>query len=440
MRRGLTVVLGIVLAAATFAVVCAIGVGISMSRNYTVAPGQVPPPRPLPEGRINVAIVLGHRGSVAADALAPFEVFARSTGFTVFTVAAHRAPVALSGGLTIVADRTFDDAPPADVVVVPAVADDEESAARQYISTSAGRGALVLSVCAGAKLAAASGVLRDRTATSFWDAIDGLADAYPDTRWVAGKRYVEDANIISTAGVTSGVVGALKVVERLAGRPEAARIGAEVAYPGWTPDGTTDIPAHGRQPSDLPYVLNAAFPYFQPRIGVRLGNGVGELDLAAAVEVYAGSSFAAHLVPVGDTPHVTSRHGLTLFAQTAARVDREIRPGTGRRPGEFAFDPPLRDLAAHTDRATARVAAKFIEYPAGHLRLDGALWPWRPTVLAAFTLLTSITVGFVPALIRIAICPKGDVRPEGRSRDHRPRGSAGDRSARRTPRVVRKFR
>ncbi|TQM32398.1 DJ-1/PfpI family protein [Nocardia bhagyanarayanae] len=367
-----------------------------MSRNYTIAPGRIPPPRPLPEGRINVAVVLGHRGSVAADALAPFEVFARSAGFAVFTVAARRTPVALSGGLTIVADRTFDDAPPADVVVVPAVVDPEETAARHYISSRSGHGALVLSVCAGAKLAAASGVLRDRTATSFWDAIDGLADAYPDTRWVAGKRYVEDANIISTAGVTSGVVGALKVVERLAGRPEAARIGAEVAFPGWTPEGTTDIPAHGRRLSDLPYLLDVAFPYFQPRIGVRLGDGVGELDLAAVVEVYAGSSFAAHLVPVGDTSYITSRHGLTLFAHTAARVEREIRPGKDRRPGEFAFDPPLRDLAAHTDRATARVAAKFAEYPDDHLRLDGAAWPWRPTILAALTLTVAIAVGFAP--------------------------------------------
>ncbi|MEV0342469.1 DJ-1/PfpI family protein [Nocardia sp. NPDC050713] len=380
-----------------------------MSRNYTIAPGQVPAPRPLPEGRITVAVVLGHRGSVAADALAPFEVFARSAGFTVFTVAAHRTPVALSGGLTIVPDRTFDDAPPADVVVVPAVADPEESAARQYISNRSGQGALVLSVCAGAKLAAASGVLRDRTATSFWDSIDGLADAYPDTRWVAGKRYVEDANVISTAGVTSGVVGALKVVERLAGRPEAARIGAEVAFPGWTPEGTTDIPAHGRRLSDLPYVLGVAFPYFQPRIGVRLGDGVGELDLAAVLEVYAGSSFAAHLVPVGDTPHVTSRHGLTLLAHTAAQVDREIRPGADRRPGDFAFDPALRDLAAHTDRATARVAAKFTEYPDAHLQLDGAVWPWRPTVLAALTLVVSIAVGCTPAVLRaVTTRAKGD--------------------------------
>ncbi len=403
--------LGILLAAATFAGTCAVGVGISMSRNYHTVHGQVPPPRPLPEGRMDVAVVLGHRGSVAADALAPFEVFARSAGFSVFTVAQRRTPVALSGGLTIVPDRTFDDAPAADVVVVPAVADPEEPAARRYIAHRSGQGALVLSVCAGAKLAAASGVLRGHTATSFWDSIDGLSAAHPDTRWVEGKRYVEDADIISTAGVVSGVVGALRVVERLVGRQEAARIGAEVAFPGWTPEATTDIPAHSRRPADLPYALNAAFPYFQPQIGVRLFDGVGELELAAVVEVYAGSSFATRITPVADAPRVTSRHGLTFFTHTVARVDREIRPGVNHRPNEFPFDPLLRDLAAHTDRATARVAAKFTEYPDQHLRLDGPVWPWRATALAVVAVAMSIAVGFAPTVLRTVTARRRSRQP-----------------------------
>ena len=43
--------------------------------------------------------------------------------------------------------------------------------------------------------------------------------------------------------------------------------------------------------------------------------------------------------------------------------------------GEFSFDAMLRDLAAHADRATARVTAKSIEYPTGHLQLAGPAWP-----------------------------------------------------------------
>jgi len=61
--------------------------------------------------------------------------------------------------------------------------------------------------------------------------------------------------------------------------------------------------------------------------------------VAAAFELYAGTSSARGLA--AELPHA------------------------GRAPGEFSFDPILRDLASHADRATARTTAKFTEYPAG---------------------------------------------------------------------------
>jgi hypothetical protein len=57
----------------------------------------------------------------------------------------------------------------------------------------------------------------------------------------------------------------------------------------------------------------------------------------------------------------------------------------------------LHDLAAHADRATARVTAKSIEYPTGHLRLAGPAWPWRPTTPLALTIAAAIAAGFLPA-------------------------------------------
>jgi hypothetical protein len=57
----------------------------------------------------------------------------------------------------------------------------------------------------------------------------------------------------------------------------------------------------------------------------------------------------------------------------------------------------LCDLAAHTDRTTAQVTAKSIEYPAHRLRLAGAAWPWRPTALFALTLTAALGVSLLPA-------------------------------------------
>jgi hypothetical protein len=88
--------------------------------------------------------------------------------------------------------------------------------------------------------------------------------------------------------------------------------------------------------------------------------------------------------------------GLTAWARTRGlAVDL---PHADRHAGEFSFDPLLRDLARRADRATARTTAKYVEYPADGLRLDGAAWPWRSTVLALLTLVLAAGAGFLAVL------------------------------------------
>jgi hypothetical protein len=65
--------------------------------------------------------------------------------------------------------------------------------------------------------------------------------------------------------------------------------------------------------------------------------------------------------------------------------------------GAFSFDAMLRDLAAHADQTTARVTAKSIEYPTGHLRLAGPAWPRRPATALALTVAAATAAGFLPA-------------------------------------------
>ncbi|GAA3131718.1 DJ-1/PfpI family protein [Streptosporangium carneum] len=461
-RRLPRILLAVTLWAALVAGTCVAGVAVSMRDSYPgparAAPSQGwPVAREAGKGRIEVAVVVGASGSVTTDVLGPYEVFARSSRFFVYTVSARRQPVPLSGGLRVLPDRTPDEvvgerAP--DVVVVPAVVDPEgerEAPLRSWISRQAAGGARILGVCAGSRLVAASGLLRGRAATSHWGVVGSLRRDYPDTRWVRGLRYVEDGPIVTTAGVTSGMVGALRLVEELAGAAEARRVGGELGYPGWSLDASAAIPAQEAAPEDLPYALNAAFPWFASVVGVGLNPGVGEIDVAAAFEVYAGGSFAARAValagastgsgagtpadaPAGATAGasagsgadtaggtaggaavVTTRHGVVLVAEpadsAAGDVGRLVVPGVadarevdprlarwaggrgltvelphaGRGGGESGFDPVLRDLAAHTDLATARATAKYNEYPVEHLTLTGPAWSWRPTLQLLLT-------------------------------------------------------
>ncbi|MFF0575761.1 DJ-1/PfpI family protein [Streptosporangium saharense] len=425
-------VLSVILWAVLVGGTCVAGVTVSMRDSYPASPRAVPEEPSAgeaPRGRIKVAVVVGMSGSVTTDVLGPYEVFARSDRFLVQTVAARREPVPLSGGLHLLPDRTLEetatgDAAP-DVVVVPAVVDPEgeaEAPLRSWIARQAAAGARILGVCAGSRLVAASGLLKGRAATSHWGVIGPLQSDYPDTRWVRGRRYVEDGPVTTTAGVTSGIVGALRLVERLAGEAEARRVGAEVGYPGWSPDASTVIPADEAALADLPYALNAAFPWFRPVVGIGLTPGVGEIDVAAAFEVYAGGSFAARAVALAGTRTVTTRHGATFVADladgTAPALDRLVVPGVGtagqvdpalvrlaagrgltvelphagRGAAESGFDPVLRDLAAHADVATARATAKYNEYPVEHLALTGPAWSWRPTLLF---LLTAVGAGLL---------------------------------------------
>ncbi|MFF5205763.1 DJ-1/PfpI family protein [Streptosporangium sp. NPDC000396] len=436
------VLLGGALSATVVAGVCVAGVSVSMADSFPstsqAAPSQGwPAAAAAPPGRTVVAVVTGDTGSVVSDVLAPYEVFARSKAFFVYTISARRAPVPLSGGLNLLPDHTPAEvdagrAPEPDVVVVPAVVDpagEREAPLREWITRQAGRGARVLGVCAGSKLLAETGLLDGHRATSFWENIEGLRRSHPQVKWVSGRRYVQDGPITTTAGVTSGVVGALRLVEQLAGAAEAERVGREVAYPHWSLKGSTEIAVNRLALSDLPYGLNVAFPWWRPTVAVGLVEGVGEIDVAAAFEIYSGTSFAARAIPVAGRQVVTTRHGAVLVAEPAgtgvAHADRLVVPGartpaeagpllaewaagrgldlelphSGRADGEFSFDPVLRDVAAHGDRATARAAAKFTEYPADHLELTGAAWPWRSTALFALTLVVAVGAGFLPAAV-----------------------------------------
>ena len=430
---------GMGLSAAWLAGVGAAGAAVSMRKAFPRVPQAdpaqgLPQARPGPEGRLAVAVVLGASGSVITDAFGPYEVFARSPRFFPYTVSASRATAMLSGGLAVVPDYSLDDvdqglAPEPDVVVVPAVAapnGKREAPLRDWITRRADRGAHVLGVCNGSRLLAAAGLLDGRRATAHWSAIRGLARRRPHVDWVRGQRYVQDGTLTTTAGVTSGVFGALRLVEQLAGAGEAQRVGQELAYPGWSLGGPTEIRTQRWAPRDLAYLLAAAFPWLRPTVGVGLVEGVGELEVAAPFEVYA-SSFAVSTVPIAAEATVTTRHGLRLIATPAnadaPRMDRLVVPGVGstgevdsrllgwaadrgldvelpnggQAASQFSFDTMLADLAGHSDQTTARVTAKTIEYPTEQLELAGASWPWRPTALLALTATVAIGIGLGPA-------------------------------------------
>lgn len=419
LRRIGTIVLSVIIAVVSFAAI--VVAGIVQSGQQPSAPISLPKPvlstaqyldAPAETGAFTVAVVLGQSGTDAADALAPYEVLTSSPVFTVYTVSASQQPAALDGGMAIAPDYTFAEvesgaAPAPDLIVVPAVNlpdGPEEQAAREFIATHYAAGARVLGICAGARLLAASGILDGTTATSHWSRIGALEESRPAVTWVRGQRYVQDARITTTAGVTSGIPGTLKVIADMAGAAEATRVGTEIAYPGWSLEGPTRIAAQSFGTEDAGVLLNTAFPWSRSTITVELTEGVGEIDAAALFEVYTYSqAVATNAVSATGTIH--TRHGLTIRTGRTgegAGPDLLVAGSSAGHAGFGGFDAAIEQLARTTTPAVAVSVGKMLEYPLDRVTFSDVPTTerWRAPALLATAALLAVASGAIPYAVR----------------------------------------
>jgi putative intracellular protease/amidase len=362
------------------------------------APAVLPAP-PVHDPTKRTAVVLAStQGATVSDALGPYEALAATGAFNVYLVAPQRRPVPLTGGLDVLPDLDFAEldarlagAAP-DVVVMPAVPDWGQPSSRPLQEWAAGQmgRTLMVSVCNGAGVLASAGLLDGRPAIAHWTRIDTYDRTFPAVDWQRGVRWVDDGDLISTAGILSGIDGTLHAIDRLLGPDAAARAAAAL---DWTPRPVVQE-QHTWRPSDAIVVLNAGFRWDPPRIGVLLADGVGESELAAIFDTYGAQVLATRTVAVGAAPGalVRSRHGLVFLPRAAVgevALDRLLAPAgntapvlvDGPRPelvpapGTNPFDSVLRDIAVHVDVPTARWVARAMEYPDADLDLAGRGWP-----------------------------------------------------------------
>jgi transcriptional regulator GlxA family with amidase domain len=414
-------------------------------------------------GKPTAVIVVGPEGANAADVLAPYEVLAATGAFNLYTVAPQRQPVPLTGGLDLVPDLSLgqlDQRLPEgpDVIVVPQVSQvpsglpPSVAPVIAWLQRQRAQGdRLLVGVCVGAEVLAEAGLLDGRPATSHWLRLIGLHRNYPGVRWTDGVRYVDDGDLITTAGVLSGVDGALRVIERLVGPATAAQAAQAVHWPAYSPAGAAPIQRNRPAPADVVALLSAGYRWDRPTMGVLLTDGVGEIELAAAFRPYTELSYLARpLAVTADGRPVRSRHGLVFapradLAGAAPSLDRLVVPGADaarrtaakelslperltpvylhRQPG-FAFDAALADIARTWDVATARWVAKTLQYPTTDPPLSGPAWPWtltlRPILLGAAAIAAALGIQRLrrrrSAPTRVSDRPSRTLDPSGKAR------------------------
>ncbi|PTL75173.1 DJ-1/PfpI family protein [Vitiosangium sp. GDMCC 1.1324] len=191
-----------------------------------------------PKLPISVAFVLA-AGAQVVDFAGPWGVFEHvdvpgSSGpaYKLFTVAEAKRPLKVSGGLTVLPDFSLGNAPMPDVVVVPALGAEPSPAVLAWLKKVSAHAKLTMSVCDGAFVLAAAGLLDGKQATAHHSALGLLASNYPAVDVKRGARFVDSGRVATAGGLTSGIDLALHVVARTFGREVAEATATLLEYQG----------------------------------------------------------------------------------------------------------------------------------------------------------------------------------------------------------------
>jgi transcriptional regulator GlxA family with amidase domain len=199
------------------------------------------PLKPPAAGSIPVAFLVSD-GAVIIDFCGPWEVFQdvmipgrKEMPFKLYTVSEATSPIKASGGMKIVPDYTLETAPQPKVIVIPAQSTGSD-AVMNWIRKSSKSADVVMSVCTGAYQLAGTGLLAGKSITTHHSSYVDLARKYPDVHVKRGARFVEEGNLASAGGLSSGIDLALRVVERYFGHEVAKQAAYDMEYQGlgWT--------------------------------------------------------------------------------------------------------------------------------------------------------------------------------------------------------------
>lgn len=174
------------------------------------------------------------------DAIGPWEVLAfwsrefPQDRWSVTTVSHSGGLVECAKGLVVNSEHSYADAPPLDVLVYPGgrgtrrqLTDPEQL---EWVREQRRQTGLLASVCTGSLVFAAAGLLKDRPATTHWASLRLLAELDPTIEVRADDRFVDDGDVITSAGISAGIDMALHLVARLGGTRRAQEVRRGIQY------------------------------------------------------------------------------------------------------------------------------------------------------------------------------------------------------------------
>ncbi|MES3022111.1 MAG: DJ-1/PfpI family protein [Pseudomonadota bacterium] len=353
------------------ALLCAAAAPVLAAPEETITPYQARFGRAQPV----IAVVGENSGTELSDYVIPYAVLARSGAAEVLSLASRPgrlqmtpAPLQIEPQATITQfDARFPDG--ADYIIVPKVGKDKDARLLAWLREQNKKGATIVSICDGALAVAASGLLAGHRATAHWGTEERRAKAYPDTEWVANKRYVADRRFVSSAGISAAIPTSLALVEAIAGRARASALATELGVADWSSrhDSTAFKPGYGANAKALAATGVGTSRYGSGAgIGVPVAAGVDDIALAFTLDAYSRTGSSQALAVAASAAPLRTRDGLMIVPDRVAGAydaPATMLPPFDAIPSAHWIDRALAGIAGRYGADTALGVSLVFEYP-----------------------------------------------------------------------------
>lgn len=180
------------------------------------------------------------------DFCGPFEVFSATrlneerrreepSPFEVLLIAEKAETIMATGGMKVIPERTFTSCPRLDILCVPGGRGTRRELANpvmlNWLRERAAEVETLTSVCTGSMLLGFAGLLDGRHATTHWQSLDWMREAFPSVTVEYHKHVVDDGSLVTSAGISAGIDMALRVVARYWGETIARATARHMEYP-----------------------------------------------------------------------------------------------------------------------------------------------------------------------------------------------------------------
>jgi putative intracellular protease/amidase len=323
-----------------------------------------PPKRQRPV----IAIVGANEGSETTDYLMPYGILKRADVADVLALGMKPGPISLYPALRIVPNTTvanFDAMHPggADYVIVPALRHDDDEAVLRWIKQQAAKGAIIIGVCAGAKVLGNAGLLDGRRATTHWYYVKKLRKRHPTMHYVADRRLVVDRGVATTTGITASIPMALTLIEAIAGTAKARAVANDLGAAQWDARHYSNAFTLTR-PFALSVLGNTIAFWNHEQLGIPLTPGIDEVSLALVADAWS-RTYRSRAVTFASTAGAQeTRNGIRVLPDRIAQSwpAEDLIPAIDAQQPVGALDQALKGISKRYGTRTANFVAVQLEY------------------------------------------------------------------------------